>query len=206
MLIIFSCWTVWWNITMTLSSSPPRGVGADIDAAISSLITSLSTFLSAQENAISYYDSKADSDYVSTVRTAPSSPACLPYTPNPTHSSSHPFPATPPHSPAFLGVDRPSLPSPSLQPPSGHRPLGCLCVLVRWHCFMVSWCDKQGQADVHVTVTSAVLPQCDIQRPPPDPKCVHYRLQRCTHHRTLSYTRKLFLSIILFIPKNMNDI
>lgn len=45
MLIIFSCWTVWLNITMTLSSLPQRGVGADIGAAISSLITCLFTFL-----------------------------------------------------------------------------------------------------------------------------------------------------------------
>lgn len=44
MLIIFTCWTVWWNITMTLSSSPPQWVGADIDAAISSLITCLFHF------------------------------------------------------------------------------------------------------------------------------------------------------------------
>lgn len=44
MLIIFSCSTVWLNITMTLSSLPPRGVWADIDAAISSLIICLFHF------------------------------------------------------------------------------------------------------------------------------------------------------------------
>lgn len=45
MLIIFSCWTVWLNITLTLSSLPPRRVRSDIGAAISSLITCLFTFL-----------------------------------------------------------------------------------------------------------------------------------------------------------------
>lgn len=59
-------------------------------------------FFSAQENAISYYDSKADSDYVSTVRTAPAlQPACLNktlphFTPRP------PFTLQPPSSPPTL--------------------------------------------------------------------------------------------------------
>lgn len=54
-------------------------------------------FFSAQENAISYYDSKADSDYVSKARTAPAlPPACLNAHPTP--------PLLPPPHPSVTGL------------------------------------------------------------------------------------------------------
>lgn len=87
-------------------------------------------FFSAQENAISYYDSKADSDYVSTVRTLPAlQPACL---------NKPPPPRTPPALPAHpLPCNLP--PAPPLPPiPSLVRPPGCPCVLVRWCLFTES--------------------------------------------------------------------
>lgn len=86
-------------------------------------------FFPAQENAISYYDSKADSDYVSTVRTAPDlPPACLSKHPRPPYK---PYPLYPP--PFTL---LPRLPSPPL--PRCHGPPGCPCALARWRRFTVS--------------------------------------------------------------------
>lgn len=68
-------------------------------------------FFPAQENAISYYDSKADSDYVSTVRTAPDlPPACLskhprpPYKPYPLYPPPFTLQTQPPPLPAFTGL------------------------------------------------------------------------------------------------------
>lgn len=67
-------------------------------------------FFPAQENAISYYDSKADSDYVSTVRTAPDlPPACLSKHPPPSLQTlpavpATLYPATQPPLPAVTGL------------------------------------------------------------------------------------------------------
>ena len=108
-------------------------------------------FFSAQENAISYYDSKADSDYVSTVRTALPLPR-LPQTPNPTRFPSFSCNPPPPHPPPpppppFCPPPPPPPPPPARcllcpPPPPVTGPWACLCVLVR--CFMVSWCDRAG--------------------------------------------------------------
>lgn len=135
MLIIFTCWTVWWNITMTLSSSPPQWVGADIDAAISSLITCLFhfSFLHRRMPFHTTIPKRIQTMWVQYGLLSPSPPASNP--------ESYPLPIL------FL-QPHPTQPFPLAAsvlmppPPSGHRPLGCLCVLVR--CFMVSWCDRAG--------------------------------------------------------------
>lgn len=119
MLIIFSCWTVWWNITMTLSSSPPRGVGADIDAAISSLITCLFTF-SFLRRRMPFHTTIPKRIQTMWVQYGllPHSSACLPQTPRKSYPPTlflqpHPF------SPVFLGVDRPfPFPLPPTSPTS----------------------------------------------------------------------------------------
>lgn len=130
---------------------------------------------------------------MSTVRTAPPRPpVCLPQTPNPTHSTTrpcHPFPATPPCLyPGLLGVDAPS--------PPAHRPLGCLCVLVRGHCFMVSWCDRAGAGRRACDSGFSCPPPVFISRVfslPMDSKCVDYGaelrvlLDLCSKTRVISH-------------------
>lgn len=115
MLIIFSCWTVWWNITMTLSSTPSQGVGADIDAAISSLITCLFTFLfcTGECHFILRFQSGFRLCEYST------DCSCLPRLPalNPKSYPLHfPFPATPPH-PALTLASSVLLPPPPVTGP-----------------------------------------------------------------------------------------
>lgn len=124
----------------------------------------------------------------------------------PTYHPCHPFlqPTLPSPPPGLLDVDAAFS--------SGHRPLGCMCMLVRWRCFMVSWCDRAG----------AGWRACDSDFccPPPDsfsefspshldPKCVNcgtmlrvcHRLSRLfTHHPGhITNTRTLFLPCMSFI-------
>lgn len=113
---------------MTLSSSLLKVVGADTDAAILSLITCLFTFLFCKGEChfILRFQSGLRLCEYSTDRCLPalnpkSYPLSLPFSCNPTP----PHPTLTPHFPTAkspLSVAAPS---------SGHRPLGCLCVLVR---------------------------------------------------------------------------
>lgn len=139
MLIIFSCCTVWMNITMTLTSSQ---VGADITSARSSLITFLLTsFCTGEWHFILRFQSGFRLCEYSTDWSPPPplNPRPLPSAcrnpPNPIWSTSD-ISCKRPHSPSLgpLGVDALS--------PSGHRILRCLCALVRWRCCTVSWCDR----------------------------------------------------------------
>lgn len=171
MLIIFSCWTVWWNITMTLSSSPPRGVGADIDTAISSFITCLFTFLFCTGEChfiLRFQIGFRLCEYSTDCSHPPPLSACLQPQILPT---SLPNPATLSCNPT-TPLPRPSLcwcpnPFPSFLRSQASGLSVCVSEVTLLYGELV-W-QSRGQTNEHVTETSAVLLQSNIQSfLPPD--------------------------------------
>lgn len=214
MLIIFSCWTVWLNITMSLFTLPPQ-VRADIGTAISSLIIFLFTFLFCTgechfilrfQSGFRLCEYSTDCYPPPTHTSACLKPQILPtQLPTPATVSCNPTPSFP-----FLVLMHPSLPSPS----SGHRPLGCLCALARWHCYMVSWCDRAGlgwhacDSDFRcppsglisrvfsfLWTTMVVRPLCSSR---------HLRPKHRSHRSFIQWEQ--FLSLVPFTLKNMSGI
>lgn len=125
--------------------------------------------------------------------------------PTPATVSCNPTPSFP-----FLVLMHPSPPSPS----SGHRPLGCLCALARWHCYMVSWCDRAGlgwhacDSDFRcppsglisrvfsfLWTTMVVKPLCSSR---------HLRPKHRSHRSFIQWEQ--FLSLVPFTLKNMSGI